>query len=95
MAKFDCPVISGSAFSTRRLGSAPDAVRFRIEIREWDGTSEAACHVRIEEAGEVLIDRDLFGLDPLHAMESAIQLVRRFAVMVEPDEEYVAYIKGM
>ena len=95
MAKFECPVISGAAYSTRRVGSAPDAVHFRIEVREWNGTSEAACHVRIEDAGEVMVDRDLFGLDPLQAMESAVQLVRRFAVMVEPDAEYVSYIKNM
>ncbi|MEE2565918.1 hypothetical protein [Hyphobacterium marinum] len=95
MTKFECPVISGAAYSTRRVGSAPDAVRFRIEVRDWDGSDAAACGVWIEDDGDVLVDRDIFGEDPLQALELAMVLLRRLAAMFEPDEEYVAYIKGM
>lgn len=86
--------ITGTAFSARRMNSTDDAIFFSIEPRSWDGETEAACHVRIEENGETILDRDLYGIDPLQALEAALMLVRRFAVMIKPDKEYIAGMKA-
>lgn len=95
MTQPDGPVFEGVGYSARRLGSAPDTVAFRIAPREWDGAEPGLCAVRIVDDGDVIVDRDIAGTDPLQALELALGLVRRFVVQIEPDEEYLEYIAGL
>jgi len=95
MTQPDGPVFEGVGYSARRLESAPDAVAFRIEPRDWNGVEPALCAVRIIDDGDLIIDRDISGTDTLQALELALGLTRRFVTQIEPDESYLTYVAGL
>ena len=75
MTPFLRGTIEGAGYA-KPATDPPKEVSFEVQLLPWSGAGTAAsCQVRLVQAGVVLINHPIHGVDPFQALELSMKLV--------------------